>query len=108
MIKFKMTGAVKSQISKEVLEKIEIFIDSLLDDNCVGVFRHKKPVDKKENLVITVEPIDGKEILIYVSIIDENKEPKILGRICNVRIKPLKVIRLNCSFGRTYNMLKIA
>ncbi len=108
MIKFKMTKAVKSQLSKEVLKKIEIFIDSLLEDNYIGVFRHKKPVDRKENLVITVEPIEGEEILIYASIIDKNKEPKILGRICNVRVKPLKVILLNCSFGRTYNMLTIA
>lgn len=105
MFKYKMTNEIRDIVSKEILNMIKSLINSLLEKGYVGKLREKTPVDRKEQLLIVVEPRDNKN-LIHAGIIDENNEFKIYGKLIEELILENGML-IYCSFGRDYNMLTL-
>lgn len=107
-MKFKMTTEVKRELPIKVLEELKDFIESLVEEKYVGNFREERPVDRKERLLVVVHPKDGNRLGIYSGLLDANNKFELLGRKYETTMNLEKIIRIDCSFGRTYNMLTIA
>lgn len=103
MFKYKMTNEIRDIVPIEILNIVKKIVNRLLEKEYVGKLREKTPVDRKESLLIIVEPI-GDKSLIYTGYRDENNKYKTYGMLIEEVIIE-NVMLIDCSFGRNYNML---